>query len=360
MISTLRAHTFIAFLLMFSATLLSADQMEDLDAILQKAENEFQDTGQIRGQMLGVTSEALKTIKEYIGSADSGDWSDPSQVRLDRINAVGEIIQMHQSLLLELGFPEGNESFNPNARSLIYYANPNDDLRQQLIEVLNESNDDAYSKAVDLLVNLRMDDDSLRSRVIKKLEEDIDKDSLDSSLFNYAKNWKWDALVSVYDRALTQVLEEDNPKEFYWDLRLLMNSVNGMGADAEILKPKLKKAIELLKTEETFRNYALQVSPGSLDQADNIVYRLENDIRFPSLAINGSGRLSQGIQSGEDHITEKFSEKEKVVSHKSETESISRTVEGSKNKVENTSESDSLVTDSNNTPQPKLTILPPN
>lgn len=292
-----------------------SDKVNEIKDTLEEVKIMYEATGETnKGPVLKLTAQAVKIAKSYIGSADNADWKDPTSIRMERVEAMGAIVRSYQSVLLELGFSNEIRNSNPNAISLLYYAEPNIDLKHELLEAIEESSTQNDARAFDILVNLRMDDPQIRDTIIGILRDSINDDEWNTPLFKQAKDWKWRELVPVYDAVLNHILEMDDPEDIYWAFRLVTSSIDGMGKDADTLIPKLEKILELIENDQALRQYALSVTPGALDRFNNIIYRIENDIRMPPLAVNGSGLLEKPSVVGEDlAVAESEMEEEKVV-----------------------------------------------
>lgn len=275
---------FIAIFLFASASQIAGSPTDSIAASLEQLRQRATQTKD-KWNDGDVAAKIVRSIQTYISNADSNSWANPSPERLKRIEAIGKVIEPYTDVLIDLGTPTLTQQGNPNALSILYYATPTDQLRHRLVTLAEVKNPrgaarDAYS----ILINLGLDTPKIRDSIVEKLSKYVNEYETPyaAELLYGAREWRIPELLPFYRQLLQR--EYKSKDQQYSVVRLVAESVIGMGAVAEPVLPLLRKSLEQMKREKVdFRDInVIAESIRSIEQEKR---------NAPLLAMNGSGPL---------------------------------------------------------------------
>jgi hypothetical protein len=278
----------IVFGVMWLSNIMGAtDIAVNLEEISQRAAQSKNNSKIDNDNLVGNT---LRSIQKYISGADTNDWATPSSERLRRIGEVGNALEPHTSLLIDLGTPTETQQGNANALGLLYFAKPSEQLQQQLLNLAKVENPRGAARdAYGILINLGLDTPEVRAEIAKLMGTYVDRYETPSAaevLFG-AREWRITEAVPFYVQLLQQ--EYRNKDELYGMVRLVAESLRGMGAAAAPALPLLKKYLEAMKLEKVdFRD--INVIEGAIRAIEG------KDPITRLLTVNGSGPVGVEVQ----------------------------------------------------------------
>lgn len=249
--------------------------LEDLEAF-------YSSTGEKRGDALKKTAKIKRAISIYVREADENDWATPSRERIQRLDRIAALMHDYRAVLMAMGTPSKEVQGNQNARGLLYFAPPTDDLREKLHRLAHVENPrgaarDAYA----IIVNLGLDTPAIRKEIVTRISRfGSTEDSGAEEVFFAASEWRIPETVGVYLRAIEtpEIAKEDLAVR----VGLLAETARNLGPAAKEAEPLLLRHLARLEKEGGHRS--------NMDAIKSAIRAINGEeVALPMLAISGRG-----------------------------------------------------------------------
>lgn len=259
------------------------DAISEIRSDLEDLKAFYASTGEKRGDALKKTAEIQRAIASYIRAADDNDWATPSRERIERLDRVAALLQDYQAVLIAMGTPSREVQGNSNARGLLYFASPGDELREGLHRLAGVENPRGAARhAYAILFNLELDTPAIRKEIVARISRwgGPTEDTGAEEVFLAAAQWRIPATVGVYLRAVeTPGLAKD---DLAMRVGLLAEAARGIGPAAKEAAPLLRQHLSRLEKEGGHRK-----DKEAIESALRAINGEE--IAPPMLAISGRG-----------------------------------------------------------------------